>query len=115
MYFLKPLKSINKAARVIKAAEKVIVYSGTYWEKIQPLHSGKSSEEMIRYETAPGANVIVSDSLQFDGTWEPSTEVLGFNYARDIWQAPLDKATYNPFYQANTNEQEMELMPWAKN
>jgi len=68
---------------------------------------------MIAFEAAPGAEVIIKGSVVFNGNWEPSTAVLGFNYARDIWQAPLDKGIYNPFYTANANEKEMELMPWA--
>lgn len=112
--FEKPFKSINKAAQVVKSAEKVVVFSGIYREQIQPRFSGESPEEMVMYEAAPGANVIVSGSLPFDGRWEPSVAVLGFNYARDIWQAPLDNEIYTPFYTVNANEQEMKLMPWAE-
>jgi hypothetical protein len=112
--FEKPFKSINQAAETVKAGEKVLVYSGVYRESVHPLNAGSSRSKMISYQAAPGASVIIKGSIIYRGEWQPSTAVLGFHYARDIWQAPLDRELFAPFYLLNANEEEMALMPWAE-
>ena len=105
-----PFKTINKAAQVIKPGERVVIASGTYRELICPQSGGNSPTEMISYEAAPGARVIVKGSrvVEKEG-WEPST---GFNLRNEnssnekirIYQYDLESLEfngYNPFGVSN--------------
>ena len=59
---LHPLLTINKAAQLVKAGEKVSIYTGVYREMIQPKYGGTAADKMIVYEAAPGEKVIVKGS-----------------------------------------------------
>jgi len=111
--FESPFKTIDKAAQVLKPGEKVLIHSGIYREQVQPARGGASSEEMIAYEAAPGAKVVVQGSLPFREEWTISDTVLGFEYSHNVWQAALDKAKFKPFYVVNADQGAMELMHWA--
>lgn len=77
----KPLKSINKAAQLVKPGEKVRVYSGVYRERIEPAMGGLSDDKMINYEVAPGNKVIVKGTQFFKNKWEMSRDPQGQDWA----------------------------------
>jgi hypothetical protein len=102
----RPFRSIGKAAEVLQPGERVVIAAGTYRECIRPARGGTGPEEMISYEAAPGAVVIVraSDVLR---DWQPSTEPMrdGEQSAVRIWKHELPGTmfpdAYNPFAMAN--------------
>lgn len=109
----KPFKTINKAASIVKAGEKVVVCSGIYREKIEPAFGGLSEDKMISYEVAPGNKVIVKGSLVFEEDWAHSLNSAGQDWAHNLWQAPLDASLFAPFYIENASADDIEVMPWA--
>ncbi|MGC9341902.1 MAG: DUF1565 domain-containing protein, partial [Bacteroidales bacterium] len=54
-----PFKTISRAASVLKAGEKVIIYEGIYRETIHPENSGTGPGKMIIYEGKKGDRVEV--------------------------------------------------------
>ena len=64
-----PFRTISRAARILKAGERVRVASGIYREKIVPLRGGKAPDMMVSYEAAPGACVIVKGSEILKTEW----------------------------------------------
>jgi len=111
--FDKPFKTINKAARVVKAGEKILVYSGVYREQVNPVNEGMAKDKMISYEKASGNKVIVKGTQIFNEKWVWSRDKDKRDWAHNVWQAPLDEAVYTPFYIENASVKDIELMPWA--
>lgn len=109
-----PFLTINKAAQVVRAGERVLIKSGVYREKVMPRFGGKSPQEMISYEAAPGARVVIKGSRILDNNWEPS--VNPNHLSRKLWMIKLDPNIFpedNPFAIENANEKDIEIMPWA--
>jgi Right handed beta helix region len=114
-----PFFSINKAARVVQPGERVVIMTGVYRERVDPVRGGTGPQMMISYEAAPGAEVIVKGSRVVKGGWEPST-----NYKLDpaaaahsrprIYQRRLDDIEfhgYNPFGMVNMMQDRIYLNP----
>jgi len=59
----KPFQTINKAAQVVKAGERVLIRAGVYCEKIVPQNGGESPEKMIVYQAFPNEKVIIKGSF----------------------------------------------------
>ncbi len=102
----KPFATINKAAAVLQAGEKVIVHEGIYRECVRPARGGEGPERMIAYEAAPGEEVVVRGSE----VWQPEFRASeGWRTRRAgsapaIWMADLPAdwfAGYNPFVANN--------------
>lgn len=122
----KPLKTINRAAELVKAGERVLIYGGVYRETIFPMHGGNSEENMISYESSPGEDVIIKGSKIYDGKWEQRkvfTDVLPdstltYTWSRKTWMTTVPDAFfedgYHPFQLPNILPEEHKLMPWAK-
>ncbi len=122
----KPLKTINKAARIVQAGERVLIYSGVYREMVEPKNEGKGPDKMISYESAPGENVIIKGSRVFKSKWiqrRVLTDVLSdtsltYTWSRRIWVTTLPddlfEDDYFPFQLSNILPEEHQLMPWAK-
>ncbi|HIE28377.1 TPA: hypothetical protein EYP66_13940 [Candidatus Poribacteria bacterium] len=55
-----PFKTINRAAKILKPGEKVIVHGGVYRECVRPARGGSEAGNMIAYEAASGEDVIIS-------------------------------------------------------
>ncbi|WP_299548338.1 right-handed parallel beta-helix repeat-containing protein [Seonamhaeicola sp.] len=121
-----PFKTINKAAQVVKAGERVLIFSGVYRETIFPKNGGISENKMISYEAAPGENVVIKGSDILSQNWEQRkvyTDVvadssLTYTWSRRTWVTTLPEnffgKNYNPFKLANILPEEHALMPWAK-
>ena len=57
--------------------ERVVIAAGTYRECIRPAQGGTGPAQMISYEAAPGATVIVTGSDTLNDGWQPSTAGSG--------------------------------------
>lgn len=112
-----PLRTISRAAALVKAGEKVVIHSGLYREQVRPKNGGKDPQSMISYEAAPGEKVTISGSVEVEASWEASMHSNGSQYSLNIWQVPLDaildKAKINPFLLPNATDRQMEVMHWA--
>jgi len=114
-----PFLTINKAAQVLEAGERVVIMEGVYREKVAPLRGGTGPDKIISYEAAPGAKVVVKGSRLVKSGWEPST---GFRLGRPdsnagqpkIYQLNLEQLQfngYNPFAMANVMMERFYLKP----
>ena len=122
----KPLKTINRAAELAKAGERVLVYGGVYRETIFPKYDGKSKSKMISYEAAPGEDVVVRGSKILNANWEQRkiyTDVLKdtsltYTWSRKVWVTTIPDSFfedgYFPLKLPNILPEEHKLMPWAK-
>ena len=66
----RPFRTINKAAQVLQAGERVVIASGTYRECVQPARGGTGPTQMISYEAAPGAKVFIKGSEILKDGWQ---------------------------------------------
>jgi hypothetical protein len=114
-----PFLTINKAAEVLQPGERVVIMTGVYRERIAPRRGGTGPDEMISYEAAPGANVVVKGSRLVKSGWEPFTGFklgeLGPAGAKvKIYQRRLDDLDfqgYNPFGMVNIMQDRVYLRP----
>jgi len=67
-----PFKTISRAADVLQPGERVVIASGIYREVIRPKRGGTGPDQMISYEAADGANVVVRGSEVVREGWHPS-------------------------------------------
>ena len=113
----RPLLTINAAAAVVQAGERVLVKSGIYRERIEPVNEGTGPDGMIAYEAMPGHKVIVSGSQVVLEPWRRSTDPHGEDFSFRIWQVILDPDLFRyadrPFATPNASNAEIDLMPWA--
>lgn len=130
-----PFLTINHAAQVVKPGECVYIHSGTYRELIRPLHSGDGPNRMIKYQAAPGEQVIIKGSRVINTDWilsvDPNDSLtaeaklqlnneLGFqatSYSKRIMMTTLPdnlfENGYFPLKTANTTDAEFDMMDWA--
>jgi hypothetical protein len=103
----RPFRTIGKAADVLQPGERVVIAAGTYRECVRPARGGSGPEQMISYEAAPGAVVIVKGSEVLRDGWQPGTEPMrdGAEKGVQIWKHELSGAlfpdAYNPFGMAS--------------
>jgi len=65
----RPFRTINKAAQLLRPGERVVIGSGTYRECVRPVRGGTSPSQMISYEAAPGAKVVIKGSEVLKDGW----------------------------------------------
>ncbi|MDF1515624.1 MAG: right-handed parallel beta-helix repeat-containing protein, partial [Anaerolineae bacterium] len=113
----KPFLTINHAAQVLQANERVVVKSGIYREMIEPANGGSDLEHMISYEAAPGEQVIVKGSRVLETAWEPSLDIHGKPFSLKLWMAALPGELFScgasPFKLPNASAEDIAIMPWA--
>ncbi len=117
----RPFRTINRAAQVVRAGERVWVHSGVYREMVQPGNGGEGPNRMIAYEAAPGEQVIIKGSRVLTARWQlskdPSGKAVPFLFSKRLWMATLPDEIFEPGYQAfgtpNASPEELDLMPWA--
>ena len=73
----RPFRTIGKAADVLQAGERVVIAEGIYREVVQPPRGGTGPDQMISYEAADGAKVIIRGSAILNAGWRPSAAVQG--------------------------------------
>jgi len=111
----KPFLTINKAAQVVRAGEKVIVKTGVYRELVQPRCGGDGPDKMISYEAAPGAEVIVKGSQIIKQKLIKSKKDGVLSSAK-LWMVSLPEDYFdsdNPFLTENASKEDIDIMPWA--
>ena len=64
-----PFLTIQKAADVAVAGDRVIVHEGEYREWVKPRNGGLSEDQRIVYEAAEGEHVVIKGSERITG-WE---------------------------------------------
>src|SRR5689334_24547327 len=74
----RPFRTISKAAQLLQPGERVVIASGTYRECVRPARGGTSPSEMISYEAAPGATVIIKGSDVLKDGWVQAAVPAGF-------------------------------------
>jgi hypothetical protein len=65
----KPFRTIGKAAEVLQPGERVVIASGVYRECVRPVRGGTGPTQMISYEAAPGAKVVIKGSEVLKEGW----------------------------------------------
>lgn len=116
-----PFRTVNKAAQVVRAGERVWIHSGVYREMVEPRYSGEGPDRMIAYEAAPGERAVLKGSRVLESKWERSARLIGgarpSQYSRKLWMATLADSLFsgghNAFATPNATDEEMDLMPWA--
>lgn len=101
-----PLLTINKAAQLVQAGERVLIYSGVYREMVEPKNGGNQSDKMISYESAPGENVIIRGSRVLKSKWiqrRVLTDVLPdttltYTWSRKTWVTILPDSLFENDY-----------------
>jgi len=73
----RPFRTINQAAQVLQPGERVVIASGVYRECVRPARGGTSPTQMISYEAAPGAEVIVKGSAVLKDGWQQESVSMG--------------------------------------
>jgi len=131
----RPFLTINHAAQVVKPGECVYIHAGTYRELVRPLQSGDGPDKMIKYQAAPGEQVIIKGSRVINTKWflsvDPNNSLtaeaslqlnkdLGFpatSYSKRIMMTTLPdnlfENEYFPLKTANTTDAEFDMMDWA--
>ncbi|MEK4306254.1 right-handed parallel beta-helix repeat-containing protein [Oceanobacillus sp. M60] len=86
-----PFLTINKAASIVVAGDKVIVHEGEYRERVNPQNSGLSNLRRITYEAAEGEKVIIKGSEHIQD-WQ--------EVENNVWKVQLPNSffgEYNPY------------------
>jgi hypothetical protein len=92
--YIKPFKTISRAAMLAEPGDTVLVFSGIYRERVAPSRGGLPGSPVV-YMTSPGEKVIIKGSEVWKIAWRPF-----INYD-NIYESklPLESFTnYNPFY-----------------
>ncbi|MCP1102123.1 alpha-N-arabinofuranosidase [Aequitasia blattaphilus] len=80
--------TIQEAASVAEAGDRIVVHEGTYREWVRPKKGGKSNTDRIIYEAAEGEKVIIKGSEIVD-TWE--------NTKGNVWKATIANTFFGEF------------------
>ncbi|MDL2249191.1 right-handed parallel beta-helix repeat-containing protein [Lachnospiraceae bacterium OttesenSCG-928-J05] len=81
-------QTIQEAAQIAEAGDKVIVHEGVYREWVKPVNGGKSNTDRIVYEAAAGEKVVIKGSEVID-SWE--------NVKGNVWKVTLPNAFFGDF------------------
>src|SRR5204862_7831154 len=65
----RPFRTISKAAQMLQPGERVVIAAGIYRECVRPARGGASPAQMISYEAAPGAKVLIKGSEVLKDGW----------------------------------------------
>jgi hypothetical protein len=86
----RPFRTINKAAQLLLPGERVVIASGTYRECVRPARGGTSPSQMISYEAAPGAKVVIKGSEILKDGWVQASVPTGGPGAGGRSGGPVD-------------------------
>ncbi|OHB82614.1 MAG: hypothetical protein A2V98_15575 [Planctomycetes bacterium RBG_16_64_12] len=111
-----PFLTINRAAQVLQPGERVVIHAGTYRERVRPARGGSGADQMISYEAAPQAKVVIKGSRALRSKWFPSRRNNGSGLD-NVWMTTLPGELFpeqNPFAQVNLTDGQIDAcMPWA--
>jgi hypothetical protein len=68
-----PFRTIGKAAEVLQPGQRAVIATGIYRECVRPARGGTGPDQMISYEAAPGATVVVKGSEVLKDGWQRCT------------------------------------------
>ncbi|MEO8596928.1 MAG: right-handed parallel beta-helix repeat-containing protein [Candidatus Solibacter sp.] len=121
----RPFKTIDKAAGVLQAGERVVIAEGIYREVVRPQKGGSGADTMISYEAAEGAKVIIRGSEIVKDGWTQGAAGFGGGGgggrggrggqapAARAWDVELPGSWfggYNPFGMMNMPSQRWQYM-----
>ena len=105
-----PFRTIQKAADIAEPGDLVLISSGVYHETVSPMKGGTGPDEMISYEAADGAEVVIAASEEVkDFIRSTGWRLRNYNSTQDIsnirvYEHDLDPDMfrgYNPFNAVN--------------
>ena len=108
-----PFLTIQRGAEAVGPAEKVLIKSGVYRERVHPLRGGTGADGMIAFEAAPGAEAVIRGSRVLTATWTNMEEPNSVH----VWRTELPESFFagdHPFAVINTTDEDFELMRWAR-
>ncbi len=108
-----PFLTIQRAADVVRPAEKVLIKSGLYREWVRPRLGGTGPDGMVSFEAAPGAEAVISGSEVLRAVWTNS----GRSKSANVWKADLPPEFFgdnHPFAAVNTSDADFAVMRWAR-
>ena len=108
-----PFLTIQRAAETVGPAEKVLIKSGVYRERVHPLRGGTGADGMIAFEAAPGAEASIRGSRVLTSTWTNMEEPNSVH----VWRTEPPGSFFegdHPFAVINTTDEDFELMRWAR-
>ena len=108
-----PFLTIQRAAEAVGPAEKVLIKSGVYRERVHPLRGGTGADGMIAFEAAPGAEAVIRGSRVLTAPWTNMEEPNSVH----VWRTELPGSFFagdHPFAVINTTDEDFELMRWAR-
>jgi len=80
-----PFRTIQQAANVARAGDRVVIGKGVYREWVDPLYGGRSARERVTYAGAEGETPVISGAEAVTG-WERTPDGL--------WKKELDDAFF---------------------
>ncbi|MCI8769559.1 MAG: DUF1565 domain-containing protein [Lachnospiraceae bacterium] len=83
-----PFLTIQRAADIAEAGDRVIVREGTYREWVKPINGGISEDKRIVYEAAQNEKVIIKGSEIIKGWVEDE---------QNVWRAEVDSSIFGDF------------------
>ncbi len=83
-----PFLTIQRAANLAEAGDRVIVREGTYREWVKPINGGISEDKRIVYEAAQNEKVIIKGSEIIKGWVEDE---------QNVWRAEVDSSIFGDF------------------
>jgi alpha-N-arabinofuranosidase len=83
-----PFKTISKAAKSAQPGDFITVHRGTYRERINPLHGGRSDQNRIIYQANPGEKVVIKGSEVIKG-WQ--------KIQNDTWKVAIPNSFFGDF------------------
>jgi hypothetical protein len=114
---LRPFKTINHAAQILRPGQRVLVAAGIYRERVAPARGGTGPDRMITYQAEPDAKVIIKGSRVIAPAWQPST-AEPVNAPQVVWMTKLNPSWfadgYDPFAVDNLTAAQFKKMPWAQ-
>ena len=111
----RPWQTINHAAQHLQPGDRVLIKGGVYRESVHPARGGSGPGEMITYQAAEGAKVVIKGSVILkEENWQPGkgwryngprhTYEDGEEPGVKTWQYGLESSWfggYNPFGMMN--------------
>lgn len=83
-----PFATIQRAADVAVAGDRILVHEGVYREWVKPRNGGLSDDCRITYEAADGEHAVIKGSERITG-WSPVTG--------DVWKVCIDNDFFSGF------------------
>jgi alpha-L-arabinofuranosidase len=83
-----PFRTISRAAKVAQPGDIITVHEGTYRERVSPPRGGRSDQERIVYQAAPGEKVVIKGSEVIKG-WR--------KIQNDTWKVVIPNSFFGDF------------------